>query len=388
MKGRCAIRGCRKLGLKKTGKQKTKETGLLSLPDDVALTYLARVSRVDLAALAVASKAHRSLVVSPELWNLRNKIGIEPSLYVCLQIFPEPTPRWFVQHPVQRRLKPIYPDGYVSADSSASYVAVAWGLYIIGGLVNGKRTRAVFFLDCYYNHQWYRCPSMKMPRASASANFIDGKIYVFGGCGDDVADSSNWAEVFDLETESWDFMFVFTPKMPFNIKQSVVERKETNVYYGVDEDGETFSFTPSERPLFVSSGKTDSKPGFRDDWCIIGNVIYCRGDRGKILWCLEDTLDWEEVKGLEELQQSLVKVEYDITKLCRNYRNLAIFWNAQPQGPDQSLELWSAEISVEYRPGVGEIWGKVEWSGSVFKLDPLTNSYNSIKVLYANYVLA
>uniref|UniRef100_A0A1J3GZN7 Putative F-box/kelch-repeat protein n=1 Tax=Noccaea caerulescens TaxID=107243 RepID=A0A1J3GZN7_NOCCA len=86
---------------------------------------------------------------------------------------------------------------------------------------------------------------MKMARASASASFIDGKIYVFGGCGDDVADSSNWAEVFNLETDSWDFMFV-------------VERRETNVYYGVDEDGESFSFTPSKRPLFVSSWDSET----------------------------------------------------------------------------------------------------------------------------------
>ncbi|CAA7043190.1 unnamed protein product [Microthlaspi erraticum] len=377
MKGRSAIRGCRKLGLKKTGKQKTKETGLLSLPDDVALTCLARVSRFDLAALAVASKAHRSLVTSPELYRMRDEIGIEPSFYVCLHISPEPTPRWFILHPVQHRLKSIYPHEYVSPESSASYVVMGWGILIIGGLVNGKPTRDVAFFDCC-GHGWYHrgFPSLKVARASASARLIGEKLYVFGGIGgDDVADSSNWAEVYNPETRSWELLSAVTPKMPFSIKQSALVMDQTNAFHVLDQDGESFSFTPS-RPLFVASGKTDSKPGFRDDWCIIaGNVMFCRGDRGRILWCLPEELDWQEVKGLEELQQD----SCDITKLCRNSANIVIFWNAQPLA-SESLELWSAEISLEYwRAGVREIWGKIERSGSLLKLDPLTDS-STIKV--------
>ncbi|KFK29240.1 hypothetical protein AALP_AA7G107600, partial [Arabis alpina] len=81
-------------------------SGLCLLPNEVALNCLAHVSRSDLVALAIASKSHRPLVVSRELWDLRWEIdNIEPSFYVCLRIFPEPTPRWFILH--QRLLKPV-----------------------------------------------------------------------------------------------------------------------------------------------------------------------------------------------------------------------------------------------------------------------------------------
>ncbi|XP_006390521.2 F-box/kelch-repeat protein SKIP6 [Eutrema salsugineum] len=388
MKGTSAIRGCRQSQLaltasqNETRKKKTRKVcGLWSLPDAVVLNCLAQVSRLDLAALAIASKSHRSLVVSPELWDLRSRMGFcERYLYVCLHILSEPNPRWFVLHPVQRRLKPI--DSYMyQTPASSSFVEMDWGIYIIGGLVNGKPTSDVSLFDCF-EHTWFRIPPMKMARASASASLIDDKIYVFGGCGDD-ADSSNWAEVYDLNTETWDFLSVSTPTLnnkTLNIQQSVVIDKKKEVYV-LAEDGQSFSFSPSQC-MFVASEKTDdSKPQDRADWCLIGTFIFCRGGtRGKILWCLPYELDWKEVKGLEELQ------EYDITKLCRDSTGkMVIFWNVnpQPEGP-KSVELWSAEISlkkskVSEASEEWEVWGYIDWSGKLIDTD-------NVKVLFAGSV--
>ncbi|ESQ38565.1 hypothetical protein EUTSA_v10029391mg, partial [Eutrema salsugineum] len=205
---------------------------------------------------------------------------------------------------------------------------------------------------------------MKMARCGASASLIDRKVYVFGGCWD-VADSLNWAEVFDLRTSTWEFLFVSTPKMPFEIRQSVViDEKEV---YAVDKDGQDFSFSPSNKPMFVENGKTDSKPGYRNDWCLIGNVLFCHGTGGKILWCLPKEFDWKEVKGLEKLQY-YIPWGYDISKLCINSaeNKIVIFWKARPQGPE-IMELRSAEISVGERrgPEEWEVWGKIEWIGAV-----------------------
>ncbi|KAL0744060.1 hypothetical protein Bca4012_085573 [Brassica carinata] len=342
-------------------KKKKKVSGLWSLPEEVAMNCMAQLSRVDLAALAIASKAHRSLLVSPEFQQLRFQMRcLEPNLYVCLHILPEPIPRWFILNPVQRRLKQIHLKSYKAPESSSSFVAMSFGLFIIRGLVNGKPTSDVSFFDCF-DHTWHRVTPMKMARASASANVIDGKIYVFGGCGDD-ADSSNWAEVFDLKNQTWDFLFVPTPKMPLNIQQSVLVIQKNEVY-AVDEDGQSFSFSLSPSNKSISSVVieiTDSKPGYRSDWCLIGGLMFCRGTRGKILWCLP------------------------YKKSVRN-KNIVIFWNSRSLG-SESLELWSAEISLQVRKGP-EVWGKIEWSGSVFKLDPLSHSYG-IKVLYADSISA
>ena len=181
----------------------------------------------------------------------------------------------------------------------------------------------------------------------------------------------------------------------------VIEEKKV---YGVDEEHRSFYFMPSES-MFLTMIKIDSKPGHRNDWCALGKLLYCRDTRGRILWCEPDELDWKEVKGLEELQQSLfssssssssssrqvrhtlnpctTNVKSDIIRLSSNSDgNIVIFWNAHHEDPE-SLELWCAEISVERREG-SDVWGKIEWSDVIFKLDPRSHSYSSsIKVLYS-----
>ncbi|XP_019089450.1 PREDICTED: F-box/kelch-repeat protein At5g49000-like [Camelina sativa] len=218
---------------------------------------------------------------------------VEQYVYVCLRIFPEPSPRWFILHPIQRWLKPIHMDFYDQAPKSGSaFVTMSYLIYIIGGLVDGKPTSEVSYFNCI-QHKWYALPPMKMARASPSASLMltdsgGCKIYVFGGLADDVADSSNWAEVYDISTNTWDFLFVFTPKMPLNIQQSVLMKtKEEEEVYAVDEDGQNFSFSPS-KCMFVARGKTDSMPGYiyRNDWCVMGTFLFCRATRGRILWCL------------------------------------------------------------------------------------------------------
>ncbi|KAL1208165.1 putative F-box/kelch-repeat protein [Cardamine amara subsp. amara] len=373
MKGRFAIRGC---------SQSTKNEeiidssssvcGLLSLPDEVALNCMAQVSRLDLAAVAMASKRHRSLVVSPELWDVRCRMGsMEASLYVLMQIFPDPSPRWFILHPVQRRLKPVKSSLYADPETGSCFVVLDWGICTIGGLKNGKPTPEVSFFDCF-EHKVYLFPPMKMARCGASASLIDKKIYVFGGCWD-VADSSNWVEVFDFKTLTWDFLFVFTPKMPLNIQQSVVmiQDKEKEVY-AVDEDGQHFSFSPS-KCILVPNGKTDSNPEYRNDWLSFGPYLLCRGIGGRILWCFPYQFDWKEVKGLEELQQRCGCD--DIIKLCFNSATtIAIFWKARPQA---LLELWYAKISLEKRIE-GDLWGEMEFSGPV-----LSDSSTCVNFLHA-----
>ncbi|KAL1188885.1 F-box/kelch-repeat protein SKIP6 [Cardamine amara subsp. amara] len=398
MEGRCAISRCSELDLPchKKRRKITKEASiLLALPDAVAMSCLAQVSRLDLAALAMASKSHRSLAGSPELCHLRFVMGCaEASFYVCLSLFPDPIPRWFILTP-NRRLSPI-PSNPCQAPDSSSFVVVNWGIYVIGGLINRSPISDVWFFDCF-THTWRGVPSMKMARASASASLVDGKIYVFGGCGEE-ADSSNWAEVFDPETQTWGDIIM--PKMPHNIHQSVVT--EEKKVYGVDEEDQVFYLLPSEGK-FSTSGKIDSKGGNRNDWCVIGKLLYCRGPRGGILWCEPDELDWAELRGLDKLRLSILfgirdaipddvqqatkmKVRYDITKLCSNSAgNIVIFWNAH-RGDPESLELWSAEISVEKR-NRGQVWGKILWSAPVFQLDPLSHLY-SIKLLYSASVRA
>lgn len=88
---------------------------------------------------------------------------------------------------------------------------------------------------------------MNVARSGASASLIEDwkkKIYVFGGCWDDVtADSSNWVEVYDIETETWGLLSVSTtPKMYLfsklraNLKPNPSVRTSNNCNSGTQSD--------------------------------------------------------------------------------------------------------------------------------------------------------
>ncbi|KAJ4914715.1 Galactose oxidase/kelch repeat superfamily protein [Raphanus sativus] len=217
-----------------------------------------------------------------------------------------------------------------------------------------------------------------MARSGASACLIkeDGnkKINVFGGVAAD--DSSNWVEVFDLETATWELLSVSTPKnnMPLKIQQSMVMEDRKRVYT-VDEDGEIFIFSTSEC-AFWTGGEKESDPENKNDWRLFGQVFLCRGIGGRILWRGLSESDWKEVKGLEEELRGV-----DIIKICPfSPQRIAIFWLRGPAY--QTLQLWFAEISLEMtkRQEVWGFWGNIESSGPVLS----DSSYTGLNLLFAD----
>ncbi|CAA7062511.1 unnamed protein product [Microthlaspi erraticum] len=108
-----------------------------SLPIEMALNCLARVSKSEHASLSLVSKWHRRQLISPELYEFRSLLGFtENVIYLCLQIPPEPNPRWFALFPKTqnrpRRLVQVRSTLYQPPDAS-SVVAHGCGIYVIGG---------------------------------------------------------------------------------------------------------------------------------------------------------------------------------------------------------------------------------------------------------------
>ncbi|CAL9228947.1 unnamed protein product, partial [Arabidopsis halleri] len=165
--------------MKKSSKSpRTPPTSFSSLPFDVALNCLARVSRIHNPTLFLVSKNLRSLIASPELEATRSRIGItEDHLFVCLDLNKNnPNPSWFIlsSTPKQQILLPIPPFPYQHPKSS-TILLVDYLIYIIGGLVNGQSSNKVLILNCL-SHQW----------RSTSDNIKD------------------WGEVFDPKTQTWE----------------------------------------------------------------------------------------------------------------------------------------------------------------------------------------
>ncbi|EOA34079.1 hypothetical protein CARUB_v10021580mg [Capsella rubella] len=123
---------------------------LMSLPYDLLLNCLARVSRLYHPTLFLVSKRFRSLIASPKLHEVHSLSNTKP-----------------------------------------------WQS-LGGDRVSSCR---VYVLDCK-SHKWHQAPSMRVDRSNSSTDSsLDGKIYVAGGCED--VNSSKWVEVFDPKTQTW-----------------------------------------------------------------------------------------------------------------------------------------------------------------------------------------
>ncbi|KAG7578570.1 hypothetical protein ISN45_Aa03g027520 [Arabidopsis thaliana x Arabidopsis arenosa] len=75
---------------------------LHSLLEAVAISCLARVSRLDHAALSLVSKTCLLMVLSSELYQTRSLTAYaEKFLYVCFCMPTDETPRWFILRPTK-----------------------------------------------------------------------------------------------------------------------------------------------------------------------------------------------------------------------------------------------------------------------------------------------
>ncbi|CAG7884999.1 unnamed protein product [Brassica rapa] len=330
--------------------------GLSSLPDAVALSCLARVSKLDHPALSMVSKRYRSLMVSSELYDERSSsMGrTENLLYVCLRTAPEPTPR----------------------------------------------CSGVFLLDCRA-HKWSQVPSMRAARASAITGVVNGKIYVVGGCGHKY--SSEWAEVFDPKMQTWeplsvpeDVFFTFCVTRHCMVMDDKI--------YAVSQFSETICYSPGNDKW--EQGSRDLAGGVKRGWCVVGKLLYSCHVSGTVLWCEPKDLEksnpftWKEVKGLESLQNQLSssrmvhhvwgynsptlgfsnEFEDQVPgfKLCNSGRNIVLYWDVLVGG-FETLEIWCAEISLERRTtGGDDIWGTVLSSNVVMTLDPLLYRFKAL----------
>ncbi|KAL1190960.1 F-box/kelch-repeat protein [Cardamine amara subsp. amara] len=347
-------------------KRPTKQ--LPSLPYDLILSCLARVSRLHYPTLSLVSKTFQSLIASPELYKTRSLLNrTESCLYVCLEFPSDPNPRWFTlcRKPNQTLTNDKKKSsGYVlipisnpnSATPGKEYngglVAVGCNIYAIGGSIENADSSSVSILDCR-THMWHDGPSMWMKRNKPATNVVDGKIYVAGGC----KDSSNGMEVFDLKTQTWELVLSRSLKNRI-LKSTVVE-------------GERYSFGKKVgNPYKPKEGRWEDEGDRKYQYwnldllmaltcnCVIDNIVYFYSTYGGIQYCNSGTRCLKNLKGL----QGLPKFHgYSYVKFADYGGKLAVFWDTcLPLGGFRGMKISCAVISLERRE-TKEIWGKVEW---------------------------
>ncbi|KAF8116809.1 hypothetical protein N665_0014s0071 [Sinapis alba] len=295
-----------------------------SLPNDVALNILARISIIHHPSLSLVSKRFRSILSSRDLDATRTLMRkTEKHIYLCLKFRLHAKPRWFALIPSgpDQKLKPLPSFPYKHYPVSPTVISTSSEIYLIGGYLNLK-SRRVFVLDCRC-HQWRRLPEMRVRRGRyTAAGWIHGKLYVLGGC-----ESSG--EVYDPKTGTWE------PHM-MSIQNGVVV--------------ENFGY-------------------FTTNTCFIAEEkILCRAVKNLgssfLAWCnLEDKMGWRQVKGLE----GLLPESPDFLSVASpdGGSRLAVWWVSYRKEDDRVLvseiEIWCAEISFQRRSRE-EVYGVREWS--------------------------
>ncbi|XP_010468082.1 PREDICTED: F-box/kelch-repeat protein At5g51250-like [Camelina sativa] len=347
-----------------------------SLPDDLVLIIVARVSVLYYPILSLVSKSFRSLLASPELYKVRSLLGqTESCLYVCLKMKPYKTPTWFTlcrkPEPTLTSSKEKRSGGHhvlatVPMNHSpdvrfSSLVAVGSDIYNIGvpqgRLKASSSSSCVSVLDCR-THTWREAPSLPVELFTVSAGVLDGKIYVVGKSPDG-RKRKNSFQVLDIKTQVWDSAVI-----PPLIKSSHFDNTACiDGKFNVVTYAKVVAYDPKE-------GRWD--PGFvpisrhmhSDSYCVIDNVLYCAADGG-LRWydSQSQVRQWRDLKGLVGLSRFSPD---DQVRLADYGGKMAVMWGVEvPCSSGYPTIICCAVISLE-RLNSCKIFGKVEWVDRVF----------------------
>ncbi|EOA16845.1 hypothetical protein CARUB_v10005068mg [Capsella rubella] len=332
-----------------------RSSSLLLLPDEIILNCFARVPRCFYPMISLVSKTFRRLIASPEIYVDRSVLGCtERVLYVVLRSHATETPRWYTLNfkPFENEsnnhiLVPI-PTFPPIPCWGMSMVALGSEIYVLGGCIDNELVSTGFVVQCP-SHTCRYLPSMKQARGCAAVGFVDGKLYVIGGCD---SQSSNWVEAFDLKTQTWETVVgVHNVEVhDLTIRSFVIDEK----IYIMDRKN-SFVYDPKE-------GRLESDELLDTQWsvgsCVIDGRLFTLGSKNKI-WVFDPvTRVWDRVKGLEPLPD-----KRDGCRLSNLGGNLAIMFNLNKG----STEVFCTEISLERRGG--RIWGTTLWSNTVITLE-------------------
>ncbi|CAA7016565.1 unnamed protein product [Microthlaspi erraticum] len=326
---------------------------LMSLPNDLLLNCVARLSRLYYPTLSLCARAlelswlHRSFTKPGHSW-------ADGDMSLCVHT-----------------VRVAFPD--ITTGPGANFgglVAVGSSIYQIDKFVSSV-------VDCR-SHTRREAPRFPVKLWECSASVVDEKIYVAGryreGDGDG-ASLVNLFKVLDPKTQIWDSL----PPNP------------STCYHGVYGtaciDGTFRVVTSSQVDLAYDSkeGRWDLLRSVmekhslsRNSYCVVENVLYS-APHGDLRWYDYEVHEWKNLNGLDGLPKlgsfdRIGLAGYGVGKMM-------VFWKEKiPSGWLACVlyhtKIWCAEISLERRSE--SIWGQVEWFDHV-----LTSGMNFdlIKVL-------
>ncbi|XP_010445278.1 PREDICTED: putative F-box/kelch-repeat protein At4g19330 [Camelina sativa] len=334
-----------------------------SLPTDIVLSILARISTSYYPTVSLVSKSFRSLILSDALDMERSCLGTRKQcVYVCLQspTYPfdrrwfclwikpydhEPLTHWKIDVKVTGHWLLPMPTSY-SRRLQIFHETIGSEIYEIGGQDTPSSSTDVWVYNKLTGKR--KAPSMMVARKNALTCALDGNLYVMGGCEPDV--STHWAEVFYPKTQTWEPL----PDPGVELRYSLVKNlqaKQGKIY--VRSNKKNFVYLTKESRWEVDEDYLG------ESMCEIENVCYRYGDK-KLWWYDTKREEWRLVEGL-----SGVHAKYKThTEIGNCGGKLVVFWDYETSRITATKEIWCAMISLE-KSHHGEVWGNIEWLDAV-----------------------
>ncbi|CAN7047495.1 unnamed protein product [Brassica oleracea var. botrytis] len=257
----------------------------------------------------------------------------------------------------------IVPNSYLG-----SAVSVGSEIYFIGG--RSFRSTELWILDtrsfCLYHRSGHlrTPPCMKVSRLAdykVAVGVVEGKIYVIGG-----SDEDSQVEVFDSETQTWDFeeKAKFESDFCVSMKQKV---------YMVGRDGRVSTYSPREG---IKNESTEMLT-YVKFLCVVKNVLYACFQWSGLMWFNTKLKVWTRVVDRDGKDGKLELYSFAAQKMEEYEGNIAPFWplaNTDRTKNDLICKL----IALDR---VGEnIRGRIEWSG-------IAAAYHSFEGLFSCFRL-
>ncbi|KAF3608662.1 hypothetical protein DY000_02050926 [Brassica cretica] len=324
-----------------------------SLPDDVALKCLFRVPRCYDLNLSLVSKTLRSLMRSPELSRLRSQLL--KSVYLSYDFYHSmlrrPTSYWITFRPgekttdYQLEKKPLSLAD-VPRPCLGSAVFVGSEIYFIGG--RSFPSTELWILDTR-SDRLRTAPSMKVGRSAeykVAVGVVEGKIYVIGG-----SDEDGQVEVFDPETQTWEFADEEKVKCEWEFSVSMKQK-----VYMVGLGGRVSTYSPREG----INSETTEVLGCVNFLCVVKNVLYACFECSGLMWFNTKLKVWTRVVDRDGNDGKLELYSSTAEKMEEYEGMIAFFWPL-PNIDRTKNDLICKLIALDR---LGEnIRGRIEWSG-------------------------
>ncbi|KAJ3702666.1 hypothetical protein LUZ61_006371 [Rhynchospora tenuis] len=163
------------------------------LPDEISHLIIARVPPIYHRTLCHVSRSWRSFLLGRLLFTLRSSLHYtEPTL--CLHVMSHSktdSSRIMILNRGHSRSQFLPSPPLPTALPGSACVTAGPFLFTIGGSRSGSPSNVVQILDMSVGGQWSLGPRMSTARKNMAACFLDGRIYVIGGC---IHSSDVWAE--------------------------------------------------------------------------------------------------------------------------------------------------------------------------------------------------